>query len=94
MEWAHVLLLGVHSSSSIGCLGYTCRVVKSEQSALSHVAAASLTVDGPKSVMKSVPMDFRCNILASAYHDGPKSRSSLHGTQAVDIYIDPINDDS
>lgn len=32
MEWARVLLLGVHSSSSIGCLGYTCRTVKSEQS--------------------------------------------------------------
>lgn len=37
-------LLRVHGSSSIGCLGYTCRVVKSKLSASSHVAAFSLTV--------------------------------------------------
>jgi hypothetical protein len=75
-------LLRVHGSSSIGCLGYTCRVVKSKLSASSHVAAFSLTVDGAKSVLKGTQMNFRCSMLASTHL--PTSRSLLHRTQAED----------
>lgn len=53
-----------------------------------------LTVDGPKSVMKSIEIKFRCNMLASTCLDVPKSKSSLQRTQAVNKYMDLINDDS
>lgn len=83
-----MLLLRVHSSGNIGCLGYICRVVNSKQSASSHVAAPPLTANGPKSVLKKIQVNFRCNMLASSYL--PRSRCR---TQVEDEKTYPTNVD-